>query len=232
MIPIDASNRFAVCLDRVLEHEGGYADHPSDPGGRTMQGVTQATYDDWRHKHSLPARHVRLIQRHELEAIYRSGYWARVRADELPIGIDYAVFDAAVNFGPARAIRWLQQAVGVPADGIICPQTMGAVKAKPALGTIEGMCARRMQFLRGLSTWPVFGAGWSRRVNEVEAAALTDAEAVAMPPPPIPKPKAAARAARLLGAAVGVGEGAIRVGITLLAARANLACARSRPALS
>lgn len=182
-------SRFAVCLDRVLDHEGGYADHPSDPGGRTMQGVTQATYDGWRRKRSLPARHVRLIERHELEAIYRTGYWARVRADELPIGIDYAVFDAAVNSGPARAIRWLQQAVGVPADGIIGPQTMGAVKARPPLHIIESMCGIRMQFLRGLSHWPTFGKGWSRRVNEVEAAALADAEAVAIPPPPMPPPK-------------------------------------------
>lgn len=153
-------SRFAVCLNRVLKHEGGWSSHPADPGGDTQNGVTQRTYDDWRRKQGLSPRSVRNIGRAELEDIYLT-YW---KAD-LPIGVDYCYFDAAVNSGPRRAKDWL-----------------GLARRDDPLETITAFCAARLAFLRGLRTWRTFGKGWQRRVEEVQQAALSDALAARSTP--------------------------------------------------
>ncbi len=107
---------FEDSLKHVLCHEGGWADHPRDPGGATMKGITLATYrrhfGEERGKDDL-----RAISDEELSKIYDSGYWSKCRCDELPAGIDYVVFDAAVNSGPGRGVKWLQAAVGAKQDG-------------------------------------------------------------------------------------------------------------------
>jgi lysozyme family protein len=164
--------RFDRAMPLVLAHEGGFSDHPEDPGGATMQGVTQRTYDAWRALQGEPARSVRLLEPAERDAIYYSQYWLAIRAPELPDGVAYCTFDAAVNSGPSRAARWLQEAVGVEQDGVIGSQTIAAVQAADARGVIHRMCEARMAFLRRLRTWPTFGRGWSRRVSEVQAAAI------------------------------------------------------------
>ena len=162
---------FKKALKHVLVHEGGWADHPKDPGGATMKGVTLATYrrhfGEDRSKDNL-----RNIADEELEQIYRSGYWGKCRCDELPTGVDYAVFDAAVNSGPGRSAKWLQAAVGAKQDGGIGPNTLARVEEHDAIQVADTMCDRRLTFLRNLSTWPTFGKGWERRVEGVRATAV------------------------------------------------------------
>lgn len=165
------SSRFQACLDEVLRHEGGFVNHPADPGGATNLGITQGTLSEWRGK-SVSVDDVRNLTVAEAGEIYHARYWQPIRGDALPPGVDLAVFDGAVNSGPGRSARWLQQALGVAQDGIIGPETLAAVgRAKPATLIIE-ICDARMAFLRSLSTWPTFGKGWTARVNEVQAAAL------------------------------------------------------------
>lgn len=179
-----SSGAFQRCLALTLEEEGGYVNHPRDPGGATNFGITQATYDEWRRAQGVEPRSVRMLEPHERDTIYRSRYWDVIRGDDLPAGIDYAVFDAAVNSGPARAARWLQEALHVPADGVIGPVTLEAARKADATGVIRRMCALRLAFVRGLDTWSTFGRGWQRRIASVETAALAMAS-----PPPIPKPR-------------------------------------------
>jgi lysozyme family protein len=158
---------FAPSLARVLQSEGGKVDDPQDPGGRTAFGITQRVYDDWRGQQGLPKHDVWTIRQSEIEAIYRMNYWNTVRADELPAGVDYAVFDFAVNSGVNRAARYLQRAVGVADDGKIGPMTLAAVKAKPACETIAAISAARLNFLGQLPTFARFGRGWTARVADV-----------------------------------------------------------------
>ncbi|TCK31310.1 lysozyme family protein [Ancylobacter aquaticus] len=165
------ASSFDEALKRVLVHEGGYADHPADPGGATMKGITQRVYDGWRRRHGVPARGVRLIEPGEVAAIYRRQYWDAVRADELPAGLDFALFDAAVNSGPAQAAKWLQRTLGVVADGQVGEATLAALAGQEPAALVDGLCDRRLAMLRTLRTFPTFGAGWTRRVAEVRAAA-------------------------------------------------------------
>ncbi len=164
-------NLFGQILPLVLKHEGGYANHPKDPGGATMKGVTQATYSSWRRRSGKPERSVKNITEAELRAIYRRDYWDKVKGDSLFAGVDYATFDAAVNSGPGRGARWLQKAVGAKADGAVGPNTLKAMKTttlSPAK-IVKAICRTRRSFLQSLRTWSTFGRGWSRRVADVEA---------------------------------------------------------------
>lgn len=170
------NGNFAPSLARVLQHEGGYVDDPQDPGGATNHGVTQAAYDAWRQSHGLARSPVRGISAAEVAAIYRQNYWNAIWGDELPAGVDYAVFDFAVNSGVKRASRYLQRIVGVPDDGQVGPVTIAAVNAKPACATIAALSAARLDFLGQLPTFPRFGKGWTTRVADV---GLTAAEMAA-----------------------------------------------------
>ncbi|QFR31733.1 glycoside hydrolase family 108 protein [Ancylobacter sp. TS-1] len=165
------ASSFDEAIRRVLVHEGGYADHPADPGGATMKGITQRVYDGWRCRRGEEVRAVRLIAPGEVAAIYRRQYWEAVRADELPAGVDYCVFDAAVHSGPVQAAKWLQRGLGVAADGQVGEATLAALAGADAAALIEAVCERRLAMLRALRTFPTFGAGWTRRVSEVRAAA-------------------------------------------------------------
>ncbi len=162
---------FAKALDHVLENEGGYVDHPRDPGGATNMGITQAALSRWR-KRTVSKSDVKTLSRREAGSIYRANFWNAVRGDELPSGVDYCVFDAAVHSGPQRAIRWLQTELGVRVDGLIGPLTLaGAGTADPAT-LIREFCRRRLRFMQGLRTWATFGRGWSRRMKTVQTSAL------------------------------------------------------------
>lgn len=172
-----ARESFGPALTCVLAQEGGYSDHPADPGGATMMGITLATLSAWR---GVPATKadVRALTRDEVAAIYRANYWNAVSGDDLPAGLDLAVFDFAVNSGASRAIRALQRALGVTVDGLIGPETLAAAGARPPTETIKALSAARLGFLERLSTFAVFGRGWTRRVREIEAAAMK----LALPP--------------------------------------------------
>jgi len=157
---------FDDSLKLVLMHEGGWSDHPLDPGGATMQGVTLKTYSNWLGRpatkdelRNMPAEH--------RDAIYRKLYWERVQADELPPGVDHCAFDIAVNSGSGRAAKILQEAASVPADGSIGPKTLAAIRYADPLYLIGRMSDLRLEFLRRLDTWPTFGKGWGRRVEQV-----------------------------------------------------------------
>lgn len=175
-------SNFDRVLLLVLAHEGGYVDHPSDPGGATNMGITIGTLSSWLGRQATKAE-VRALTKEQAGRIYRSRYWNKVNGDALPAGLDYAVFDFAVNSGPDRATRMLQTIVGVPVDGVIGPITLGAIERIGATAVIGDLCSQRMAFLQRLSTWPTFGRGWKKRVDDVRADALA---MVATPAPAQP----------------------------------------------
>lgn len=161
---------FKNALNHVLVHEGGWSDHPRDPGGATMKGVTLITYR--RHFGEDKTRDdLRNISDGELEKIYDSGYWHKCHCNDLPSGIDYAVFDAAVNSGPGRSAKWLQASVGAEQDGSIGSETLAHVQDHAPIEVIDDICDLRLDFLRVLSTWPDFGKGWGKRVEGVRSLA-------------------------------------------------------------
>jgi lysozyme family protein len=164
------NNNFEKALALVLEHEGGYVNHPKDPGGATNRGVTQAVYDAYRKVRGRGPQSVKFITYDELRAIYKFQYWDKVHGDFLPIGLDYAVFDFAVNSGVGRASKSLQAVLGVAQDGQIGARTLAAITSP--VKTINALCDRRIGFLRNLRTFMTFGKGWTRRVKDVRAHAL------------------------------------------------------------
>jgi lysozyme family protein len=189
-----SANSFETSLAHVLKHEGGFVDHPADPGGATNMGITRATLARARNR-PVTAADVRALTRAEASSIYRRFYWNPVRADDLPAGLDHAVFDLAVNSGPGRAAKLLQRVVGVAQDGTIGPATIDAARRASPAETIRALQRERLAFLQGLATWPVFGRGWRSRVASVEREALAlaavpppaAASALALPRPPAPK---------------------------------------------
>lgn len=176
-----ASN-FDEALKRVLVHEGGYANHPADPGGATMKGVTQRVYDGYRDRVKAKRQSVRNISDAEIHAIYRTQYWDAIRGDDLPTGVDYNTMDAAVNSGVGQGAKWLQRAVGVVADGVIGETTLAAVRKASASAVINKACDNRLAMLKGLKTWGTFGKGWSSRVAGVRRAALDMTSRSPLPP--------------------------------------------------
>src|SRR5262245_46005106 len=167
-----AASSYHEVLARLLVHEGGNDDDPRDPGGRTSRGILQREWDVWRRSHpGLPADVWRAPQ-DQVAAIYRQNYWNALRCDDLPAGVDYAVFDYGVNSGIGRAAKVLQRLVATAMDGEVGPETIAAAKRAKAAALIEAICDERLAFLQGLRTWATFGRGWGRRVREVRAAAL------------------------------------------------------------
>ncbi len=177
------SERFDEVLPRVLRREGGYVEHPADPGGATKFGITPSTLARARGR-PVSAAEVRELTQAEAADIYRRFYWEAVRADALPPGVDEAVFDLAVHSGPGRAVKLLQRLLGVAEDGIIGPKTLAALAERDPASLVEALAAARLAFLQRLPTWPVFGRGWSRRVREVKEASLA-----AIPPDQALTPK-------------------------------------------
>jgi len=165
------NRRFNECVAIVLKHEGGFVEHPRDPGGATKYGITLRTLREWRGDDTLTADHVRALTEAEAREIYLARYWNPIRGDDLPPGVDLAVFDYAVNSGVRRAARELQAVVGVPQDGAIGRVTLAAVRERNATDIIVDLCDRRRAFLRTLKTFDAFGRGWLRRVAAIEEAA-------------------------------------------------------------
>ena len=157
----------------MLAHEGGYVNHPQDPGGMTNLGVTKRVWEEWV-GHEVDEKQMRALTPEAVAPLYKRKYWDAVRADDLVAGVDYVVFDVAVNSGPGRAVKFLQSAVGVTADGGFGPATLAAVKKveEDPARLIELYCAKRLEFLQSLKTFETFGKGWSRRVAEVKEKAL------------------------------------------------------------
>jgi len=164
---------FQKSLDLVLVHEGGYSDHSADPGGATNMGITHRTLAAWRGRR-VSKDDVRKLTRKEAGDIYKARYWDNVRADRLPSGLDYAMFDFAVNSGSGRATRHLQAIVGAKRDGVLGPMTLRSVGryGHSTTDLVTKLCQGRLAWLKTLRTFTTFGRGWSRRVKEVQKAAL------------------------------------------------------------
>lgn len=160
---------FDSSLKHVLVHEGGYVDHPQDPGGATNKGITLAVFRRF-YGESMGKDDLRALADAQLEHIYRDGYWDKCRCDDLPDGVDYVVFDQAVNSGPGRSAKWLQGVTGVAVDGSIGPQTIDAARQHDAPRVINAMCDERLSFLKRIQNgklWETFGRGWRARVEGV-----------------------------------------------------------------
>ncbi|WP_027036514.1 glycoside hydrolase family 108 protein [Mesorhizobium ciceri] len=185
---------FARALALVLKSEGGWSDNPADPGGATMKGVTLTNFRRYVRANATKAD-LRKITDAQVATVYRRFYWDAVLGAELPDGVDYAVFDFAVNSGPSRAAKYLQAVVGVVQDGRIGPATIAATNGKPAGVVIDVLCDARLSFLKRLPTWATFGRGWSDRVKSVRTQSLILAgqgkaavQPVIAPSAPLPAP--------------------------------------------
>jgi lysozyme family protein len=165
------NSNFDKALAAVLVHEGGYVNNPKDPGGETNLGCTKRVWEE-HCGHMVDTKTMRSLTPTDVAPLYKLKYWDKIKGDDLPNGVDYAVFDAAINSGPGRAAKWLQACVGVDPDGGIGPKTLAAVRAANPKQLIEDYSKRRLSFLYDLPTWETFGKGWARRVNEVNATAL------------------------------------------------------------
>src|SRR5579885_858697 len=176
---------FDACLARLLGHEGGYTHHPADPGGATNFGITISDYRRYV-KPDATASDVRNMRKEEAAAIYRARYWDALGCDDLPAGVDYAVFDYGVNSGIGRAGKVLRRVLGLADDTHAVNATvLGALVRRDPQAVVNAICDERLAFLRRLKTWPVFGRGWERRVSEVRAASLRMAAERA--PAPVPQ---------------------------------------------
>lgn len=162
---------FSASLTLVLKHEGGFSDDPRDPGNwtggvlkGTMKGISAKAY---------PKLDIKNLSDNQTAYIYRRDYWDRIKGDELPSGVDYAVFDYAVNSGVRKASMELQRVASVADDGKIGPITLTAVWAMSPEKVVRKLCSRRIAFLKRLSIWPVYKNGWTRRVNDVRDKAIS-----------------------------------------------------------
>jgi lysozyme family protein len=165
-------DNFESALEAVLHHEGGFVNHPADPGGMTNLGVTKKVWEEWV-GHEVDEKTMRGLTPEIVGPMYKAKYWDKVKGDDLPSGVDYAVFDAAVNSGPGRAAKWLQGCVGVEQDGGIGLKTLAAVSAINPAELVEDYAKRRLSFLMDLPHWGTFGKGWGRRVAAVQTVAAT-----------------------------------------------------------
>ncbi|KQZ87214.1 hypothetical protein ASD64_07180 [Mesorhizobium sp. Root157] len=154
---------FQACLNVTLAYEGGWADNPKDPGGATMKGITLATFRRWVPK--ATKTQLRNITAENVAKIYREDFWNKVSGDRLASGVDLATFDAGVNSGPSRALKWLLAAAGGSDDQ-----------------TVKKLCAKRLGFMQSLAIWKTFGKGWSRRVAAIEAKGVAWALAASSAP--------------------------------------------------
>ena len=154
--------KFETAFDLLITHEGGFSNHPDDPGGATMYGVTEVVARA--EGYIGPMRELSLDF---AKQVYRKRFWDACRCDQMPDVIRYPLFDAAVNSGPSQAIKWLQVAAGVKADGVIGPITQQTVNVLPAQVTRQKMIGNRLRFMTNLNNWPSFSKGWARRIAAI-----------------------------------------------------------------
>ena len=159
---------FDKSLAMLLHHEGGYVNHPEDPGGETNLGVTKRVYDEWGGEKDMKD-----LTPDDVAPIYRENYWNRLKCDDLPSGVDFCVFDWGVNSGTGRAAKALQKVVGANPDGAIGPKTLALIAKQDPKYMIEEFGKIRQEFYEKLSTFKTFGKGWSRRNKETTQASLT-----------------------------------------------------------
>jgi lysozyme family protein len=153
-------------MTALLKHEGGFSNHPADPGGMTNLGVTQRVWEEWV-GHPVDEKEMRSLTPEKVAPMYKQKYWDKIRGDDLPSGVDMAVFDCCVNSGPGRAAKMLQRVLGLTEDGAIGPNTLSKALSIDSSKLIADYNAARLAFLQALPTWATFGKGWSNRVAAV-----------------------------------------------------------------
>jgi lysozyme family protein len=151
-------NYFDRCFELLMHHEGGYVNNPHDPGGETNYGITKRVAVDYGYLGEMKA-----MDTGTAKDIYRALYWNELY-ERLPFVVAFSVFDAAVNSGTQRSVKWLQEAVGAQQDGILGTKTLAAAVAEPADRVVRRINAARPKFMTGLNTWGTFGKGWARRI--------------------------------------------------------------------
>ena len=170
-----AAENYQKCLAMILHHEGGYVNHPKDPGGMTNLGVTKRVYEDWV-GYSVSEHTMQNLTEEDVAPIYKKNYWDRINADQLPSVLDLCVFDFGVNAGTGRAAKYLQNLIGTVADGGIGPNTLRAlanyVDSEGVESAIKNYQAERQSYYEKLKTFETFGRGWTRRVEETTESAL------------------------------------------------------------
>jgi len=159
------------CFALVLKNEGGYVDNPADPGGATNLGCTKAVWEQYV-GHSVTKDDIKALTPNDVMPLYKAKYWDTIKGDDLPEGVDYAVFDFAINSGPSRAAKTLQSVLSTNPDGQIGPATLRALETSNPREVATAVCEARLAFLQSLPTYGTFGKGWSRRVSEVEQTAF------------------------------------------------------------
>ena len=164
-------SNFEKCLEIILHHEGGYVNHPKDPGGETNLGVTKRVYEEWG-----GTKDMKDLTVEDVAPIYKKNYWDRVRGNDLPNGLDLCIFDFAVNAGPGRAAKMIQKMIGVTVDGGIGPNTLRALGLyEEEVGGVAEVILeyqkQRQAYYESLSTFDTFGRGWTRRVDETTVTA-------------------------------------------------------------
>jgi len=164
-------SNFDKCLEMLLEHEGGFVNHPRDPGGMTNLGVTKRVYEKWMGR-KVSEQEMRDLTPDAVAPLYKKRYWDKVHGDDLPSGVDWCVFDWAVNSGAARPARAVQTAVGATVDGAIGPKTLAALDRHNPVEIIEFVSLIRQEFYGGLDTFETFGKGWTRRNRKTRETAL------------------------------------------------------------
>ena len=176
-----AASSYDAALARLLVHEGGYTNHPADPGGPTNFGITIFDYRKYL-KPDATAADVRAMKLDDAKRIYRAKYWDAQRCDALPAGVDYAVFDYGVNSGVGRSGKVLRRVLKLPDNtSAVNDAVIAAARNADAKALIGAICDERPRFLQSLKTWGVFGGGWGRRVAEVRSVALAMAAGVPSP---------------------------------------------------
>ena len=166
-----AAANYQKCLDMILHHEGGYVNHPKDPGGETNLGVTKRVYEDFG-----GTKDMKDLTVEDVAPIYEKNYWGRMKCDSIPSGLDLCVFDFGVNAGTGRSAKFLQTMIGTTADGGIGPNTLSKlsdyIDENGIEDTIKNFQAERQSYYESLSTFETFGRGWTRRVEETTESAL------------------------------------------------------------
>ena len=154
----------------TLGHEGGYVNHKLDPGGMTNLGVTKRAWESYVSREVTEAE-MRALTPAIVKPFYKKMYWDKIRGDDLPSGVDFAAYDYAVNSGVNKASKTLQEIAGAVPDGIIGPKSLVAINLVPPDEMVDAICMMRLEFLKRLPRWDVFGKGWSTRVAGVETQA-------------------------------------------------------------
>lgn len=159
------------CFSLILRNEGGFVNNPKDPGGATNLGCTKAVWEQYV-GHPVTIDDIKALTPADVEPLYKTKYWDTIMGDDLPHGVDYAVFDFAINSGAGKAAKTLQSVLGVNTDGQIGPATLRALETTNPREIATAVCEARLAFLQSLPTYATFGKGWSRRVAEVEDTAF------------------------------------------------------------